>query len=271
MNSASVFKNLEFIEKDERVRIPDVELLHIEGSEHIEGAEQATSEYEDEITSDEDFETEDTESGAEKCENGEVIQEAEEEKLPEFEPEPEPEPLPQYPSGEELRQIYEQELSAMCEDFAQQAYYDALNRKKAELRDTIAEVSSLMDELSQNHRDFIEEYTEELKFMAVDIAEKMIHEKIDEDDLILQRLVLHTIKSVRNTEWMNVELSDRLASLVDSIKAELEKPEYEGKAHVVPIAGTDDVCRVTMQDGTIVCTISTQAENLREAFRQAQG
>lgn len=263
MNSASVFKDREFVVKGERVQIPDRELPP------DEDLEQDESEHEYEIISDEGFEGENPKDGAEAYEDGEVLGKTDGESLPE--PEPEPEPQPQYPSGEELRLIYEQELNTMFKDFAQQAYFDALNRKKAELRDTIAQVQSLMNDLAQNHRDFIEEYTEELKFMAVDIAEKMILEKIDQDDLILQRLVLQTVKGVKNAEWMNVELSDRLVGLVDKIKAELEKPQYEGKAHVVPVAGTDDVCRVTMQDGAIVCTISAQAENLREAFRQAQG
>jgi len=118
------------------------------------------------------------------------------------------------------------------------------------------------------HRQFIEEFTKELKYMAVDIAEKIILEKISEDDLILQRLVLQTVNNVKNAEWLNVEISERLVGLVDGIKKELEKPEYNGRAFVFPVAGSDSVCRVTTNDGTVVSTIEVQAANLRKTFRE---
>lgn len=171
------------------------------------------------------------------------------------------------PDKQELKMLYEQELKELADNMAQQAYFDALKQKKAELRDSIAGVQSLMDELVIGHRQFIEDYTNELKYMAIDIAEKMILEKISEDDLILQRLVLQTVNGVKNTEWLNVEISERLVGLVDTIKKELEKPEYNGRAFVFPVSGTDSVCRVVCNEGAIVSSIEVQAENLRKEFR----
>ena len=127
-----------------------------------------------------------------------------------------------------------------------------------------------MDELAAAQQRFVEQYSEELKYMAVDIAEKMILEKISEDDAILQRLVLQSVGSLKNAQWLNVEISDRLVGLVDSVRAELTKPEYNGKATAFPVAGTDGLCRVTTEDGTIVSSIEAQAQNLREAFKEAE-
>lgn len=169
---------------------------------------------------------------------------------------------------EELSSSYEQNLKELAASVAQTAYYDAYNKKKAELRDCMNGVQTMMDEMVKAHKQFIEEYTNELKYMAVDIAEKMVLEKIGENDLILQRLVLQTVNSVKNAEWLNVEISERLVGLVDSIKKELEKPEYNGRAFVFPVAGSDSVCRVTTNDGTVVSTIEVQAKNLRKTFRE---
>ncbi len=169
---------------------------------------------------------------------------------------------------EELSVSYEQNLKELAASVAQTAYYDAFNKRKAELKDCINGVQTLMDEMVKAHKQFIEEYTSELKYMAVDIAEKMILEKISKDDLILQRLILQTVNSVKNTEWLNVEISERLVGLVDCIKKELEKPEYNGRAFVFPVAGSDSICRVTTNDGTVVSTIEAQAANLRKTFRE---
>ena len=169
---------------------------------------------------------------------------------------------------ETIGEFYAGELRELAAEVAQQAYYDALNKKKAELRDCIAGVQSLMDELVRAQQQFIEDYTRELKYMATDIAEKMIFEHIAEDDLTLERLVMQTVSSVKNADWLNVEISERLVTLVDKINAELGKPEYNGRARVFPVAGTDGVCRVVTNEGTVVSSIEVQADNLRRAFRQ---
>lgn len=273
MNSASVFKNQGFIDKNERVRIPDVELDEnaLEEELTLEAEEAAANAGEENKPIDQESTVQPELNSVE-----EPFEMAQDDEAPASEGEPapepvaEPEPQPQYPTQEELCKIYEQQLSELCANVAEHAYYDALNRKKAELRDTIEDVKALMDELAISQRRFIDEYTEELKYMAVDIAEKMILEKIEKDDTILERLVLQSIKNVKNADWLNVEISERLVNLVDKIKRELDKPEYSGRAHVIPVVGTDDICRVTTEDGTIVSTIEVQAKNLRAAFREAQ-
>jgi len=244
----SAYKIPNFVSKNERVRIPDVDYermqqrdnCSIKISEIVFPSEANSSE----MTSGEESENSDSKK-------------QEEEKL-----------LPKIISKDELKAIYEQSLKELAASVAQQAYYDSLNKKKAELKDCINGVQALLDEMVTAHKQFIEEYTNELKYMAVDIAEKIILEKISEDDLILQRLVLQTVNNVKNAEWLNVEISERLVGLVDSIKKELDKPEYNGRAFVFPVAGTDSICRVTTNDGTVVSTIEVQTDNLRKTFRE---
>ncbi|NLH00549.1 MAG: hypothetical protein GX488_01385 [Clostridiales bacterium] len=256
MTNASVYKSSRFIAKNESVRIPDFEyerapdetLTPLEASEPDEMSNNVETEPQ---IAEESAKTEEED----KLTVCDVVME-EEEKV-----------QAKILSKEEIAAIYEQNLKELAASVAQQAYYDALNKKKAELRECIAGVQALMDEMVNAHKRFIDEYTNELKYMAIDIAEKMILEKIDEDDLILQRLVLQTVNSVKNAEWLNVEISERLVRLVDSIKEELEKPEYNGRAFVIPVAGSDSVCRVVTNEGAVVSTIEVQADNLRKAFR----
>ena len=95
---------------------------------------------------------------------------------------------------ETIGEFYADELRELAAEVAQQAYYDALNKKKAELRDCISGVQSLMDELVRAQQQFIEDYTRELKYMATDIAEKMIFEHIAEDDQPLGATLRETFK-----------------------------------------------------------------------------
>ncbi|MEA4896245.1 MAG: hypothetical protein VB064_13445, partial [Oscillospiraceae bacterium] len=174
---------------------------------------------------------------------------------------------------EALALIYKKELEALskaaAEAAAQSAYFDALNKKKSELKECISDVQRLLNQLTQKQEDFIEQYTNELKYMAIEIAEKMILEKISADDAILQKLVMQNVRAVKSAEWISVELSERLVGLVDYVKRELETPEFKARTSVYAVPENADTCRVTTEEGTIVSTISVQANNLRKAFKEA--
>ena len=247
---SNVYKSRHFITKDERVRIPDVEDHNKLKKNIVEHKSEQLSVSDETNKSD--------------CTLDDVFEE-ESPSLNRFQEEKAPAKIL---DQEELKAIYAQELKELAASVAQQAYFDALNKKKAEIKECISGVQALMDEMVRIHKQFIDDYTSELKYMAVDIAEKMILEKISEDDLILQRLVLQTMSTVKNAEWLNIEVSERLVGLVDSLKKELEKPEYNGRAFVFPVAGSDSVCRVVTNEGAVVSTIEVQANNLRKAFKE---
>ena len=171
---------------------------------------------------------------------------------------------------EALSAIYKKELEEITQAAVESAYFDALNKKKRELKESISNVQRILDELVQRHEEFIEQYTNELKYMSIDIAEKMLLEKISVDDVVLKKLVLQNLKNVKNAEWINVELSEQLVGLVDSVKLELEAAEYKGRTNVLAVAEKEDTCRITTEEGTLVSTISVQADNLRKAFREAE-
>lgn len=265
---SSVYKSRSFITKNERVAIPDAVFPDEEPPLSPRTDDVSVSEAL-EIGTEVLSETKDTalrpELSVEKTEQPKI--EAGLEETP-AEP-PAPEIQIQIPpvSKELIGEFYSKELQELAEDTAKQAYYDALNKRKVELRDCISGVQTMMDELILAQQKFVEDYTSELKYMAVDIAEKIILEKIDKDDKILQRLVMQTVANVKNADWLNVEVSERLVSLMDSINEEFAKPEYNGKAHVFPVAGTDGVCRVVTNEGAVVSSIEVQADNLRRTFR----
>ncbi len=258
MNSAHVFKRQSFIAKNECVRIPEGDVKHdaINSGETAENDKFALKSENclRETTAEEKMFLGLTQNERQEIQKA-LLNETDESN--------------RVSDSQKLSETYKRELEELSEAVAERAYHDALNKKKGELRDCISSVQNLMDDLMRKHNEFVEQYTNELKYMAIDIAEKIMFEKISEDDASLRRLVLLSVNSVKSYEWLSVELSERLVGLVDFMKKELEKPEYKGKAHVFSIAGTDDICRVTTNEGTIVSTIGVQTENLRRAFREA--
>ncbi|MFB0921275.1 MAG: hypothetical protein QMB62_10420 [Oscillospiraceae bacterium] len=273
MNSAHVYKRHNFVSKDESVRIPQSDVKHDAINLKVEPDEEDISTVifspgsdtiainpdsagisENDSVSPGDFEQQPETKKQRKRVSHAIVGE-------------------QTADKEALSLIYKKELEALSkaavEAAAQSAYFDALNKKKSELKGCISDVQKLLNELTQKHEEFIEQYTNELKYMAVDIAEKMILEKISADDAILEKLVLQSVKSVKSAEWISVELSERLVGLVDYVKKELEMPEYKGRTSVNTVTGEIDTCRVTTDEGTLVSTINVQADNLRKVFKEA--
>lgn len=272
MNSAHVYKRHNFVSKDESVRIPDSNFKH-------DAINLMVEQNEEEISSDV-FSAESDTIAINPDQAG--IPNEDSASSGDYDHQPETKKqkkkasnvlnTEQAPDKETLCLLYKKELEAISKEAAQaaaqSAYFDALNKKKCELRDCISDVKTLLNELTHKHEEFIEHYTNELKYMAVDIAEKMILEKISADDTVLKKLVIQNVKAVNNAEWIGVELSERLVGLVDYVKKELEMPEYR-RTSVFTVTAKDDICRITTDGGTIDSTISVQANNLRKAFNEA--
>ncbi len=171
---------------------------------------------------------------------------------------------------EELEEIYRPEIDAIKTDAMNKAYYDALNKKKAEIEKCIKNVNDQLDLMVNMQIDYFEKFSVELKYLAIEIAQKMISAKIDEDDMTLNRLVLQTVNASKSSPWLKVEISEHLVGLVDALKEELRNADEYCRMEVAPKAVPDDTVRVTGETGTIDASIATQAENLREAFRNAE-
>lgn len=205
----------------------------------------------------------------EEVQDGSAQEENQEEVLDEKAPEPpQPQWVPALPTREEMEQDYREQLQEVCNQAAQKAYSDALQEKRKDIQSALDEVGARLDEMQKLQSQYLEQYTEELKYMAVDIAQKLILQKIQQDDTILKDLILQAVGNIKNTDWLKVEVSDQLVGLVELLKQELKKPVYEGKVELHPIAAPVDTCRVTTEDGTVVATVSVQADNIKKMFER---
>ena len=167
---------------------------------------------------------------------------------------------------EELAEYFRDDLEELRLNAAQKGYADAMAQKKGELKECILRVDQQLAWMQELQADFMSRFSEELKYLAIDVAEKLICTRIEENDLTLQRLVMQTVSGVKSADWLDVEVSEQLVGLVEELKRELEKPEYHGRASVTASACPADTVRVSTEDGTVVASVSTQANNLRELF-----
>lgn len=172
------------------------------------------------------------------------------------------------PSREELGRIFKEEIDKICKEAGQQARYEALTQEKKRIDACLEEIEQELNEMRVLQEQFFERYAQELKYFAIEVAEKMILEKIREDDKILQKMVMQLISREQGANWLRIELSDRLSGLIEQMKSELAKSE-QSRVSIVPVAAPEDTCRAVTELGTTVATISVQADALRKEFSEA--
>lgn len=263
--SPNLIKNIGNFEISDTVKIPDYEpknpaLTPVDESQSTEEGEfkeldaSELEEIDEDIENAEDVETELTEE-----ERIEKIKE-----------------LSEYITKQDLEQIFYDEIEEIkvissknaFKSAYDKAYDETVFKRRGEIQECIQRVDEGLLQMQDFHDKFLNEYALELKYLAVDIAEKMILQKIHEDELILKKLVTKTVVDIKNTAWFDIEVSDQLVNLVEELRKDLERAIPTARIVVSPKAIPIDSCKVNVEEGTIVSSISAQAENLRNIFKK---
>ena len=179
-------------------------------------------------------------------------------------PPPPPAPPPVIPK-EEIEARVAKEVDRLRKEAEAKAYRDTSARMQEEMRGKLQQVDKALCRMEEEHQEFLLEYRDRLSEFALDIAEKIILHKIAKDDAFFKDLVMHAIQSIKNAEWISVEVSDNLAGLVDQLQQELRN---QGASHVEISARMqpEGACVLETPEGVIDASVSEQIKNIREGF-----
>jgi flagellar assembly protein FliH len=165
---------------------------------------------------------------------------------------------------------FQEELRRRVETALDRAYREALLERQEEIHRSLEVLSQGLGQLQEAHRTYIKEFTEELKYMALDIAEKILQKEITADPGALETMTLQLVSEVKNTPWINVEVSEQMDGLAERLKRQLSKAEQGKSIFVTAKDIPADGCRIETEDGIIDATLSVQLSQLRQAFVQSE-
>ncbi|MBQ3566545.1 MAG: hypothetical protein IJA12_05135, partial [Oscillospiraceae bacterium] len=154
---------------------------------------------------------------------------------------------------------------------AQQLRTDAYNEgaksgfedKKTLLENLALYISHSIEEIKKERNQFFEEYAKQLKYLSVDICEKIISHKIEEDDMVMYGVIKDALRYVRDTKWVKAEVSAELSGYVDSLEKELQA-QGQNVEFIFSQNIPKDTCILNTSNGLVDATISEQLKNLRE-------
>jgi len=151
-----------------------------------------------------------------------------------------------------------------------EAYREGLERgrqeKREELRTAIENTNRAIQQIELENVQYMHLYEEELKNLAVDVASRIPRKRITPDGHELAELVKAAINSVKDADWITVELSERMPGLLSFLESELK--ESRTNAEIVAKDLPEDTCIVKTSDGNIDASVTTQLRNVKEYFDQ---
>jgi len=150
---------------------------------------------------------------------------------------------------------------------ARQAAYDAVYQEKRQaIEGRLSELDRLMDQLQKDQKEFLDQYEEGLSGLALEIAQKLLDESILKHQELMKPLVNKAVSTVKNSEWISVQVSDRLPGLAEELKRELAGRPGMPPVDVLAGDAPPGSCMVHTPEGIVDASVSAQLENLRGLF-----
>lgn len=128
------------------------------------------------------------------------------------------------------------------------------------------EVTAFLKEAVRVRDQLLEDSKQELKELALAIAEKVIHVSLKSSGDILIRMIESATAKRRRCEWVQVYIADCDARASANTVPELTQAlsRLSDRVRVIPMTGDESgTCIIEMPDEIIDASVSTQLDNLR--------
>lgn len=128
------------------------------------------------------------------------------------------------------------------------------------------EVAAFLKDAVRVRDQLLEDSKQDLKELALAIAEKVIHVSLKSSGDILIRMIESATAKRRRCEWVQVYIADRDARASANTVPELTEAlsRLSDRVRVIPMAGDESgTCIIEMPDEIIDASVSTQLDNLR--------
>ena len=156
-------------------------------------------------------------------------------------------------------------MSAALED----GYRDGVRAKQEEIDACMLKMNQYLSELKIEQEEYFDEYASELKFTALETAEKIVAQKLETDENVIIPLVRSAVKTLREVNWIKVEVSDKLKNAAAELETVLSEAKSSQSIEVELRRDADaGTCVVHTAEGVIVASVLQQIENIREYFGQ---
>lgn len=162
------------------------------------------------------------------------------------------------------------EAARIREEAKRQGYEDAYSDLSSRAGQCIQDVYHTLDEMQDRQQEYFLHYERELKHLALEIAQKVLQKTIEEDKTAMRELIKNAVLSIKQSDWVTVELSDTLTALITDLKQEFAQAgrniDFVPQRDAAP-----DTCVIRSSQGDTDISVPEQLHNLKQIFDKADG
>lgn len=166
----------------------------------------------------------------------------------------------------EIVEEAEKQAVFTLEEAERQGLEKGRRQKAEEIDECIIKLQQFMIALKNSQSEYFEDMYLQLKYFAIDIAEKIVYKKIEEDEKFLYELVVQALKDFKSAEWINVEISEQMAELVDYLVSQQECGLLPSEADFATASTENGSVRIETQSNVCDASVSTQLRNIKSYF-----
>ena len=123
-----------------------------------------------------------------------------------------------------------------------------------------------IDEIKTAQQQAFDEYAEQLKFFAVDVAEDVVKRKVESDDLYLENLVKRALLGFKDADYISVTMSENLSMLAKKLKTDRHSAGLQNAEFKTNLPEGGSVI-MEVKEQVIDASLPVQFENIREYLR----
>lgn len=152
-----------------------------------------------------------------------------------------------------------------------QGHQQALAQTTQDITNCIRNIEQTLARLESVQASFITGYEQDLKWTALEIAQKILVDTITADDTRLVPLVMAAVNSASSAPWMSVEISEHMTGLLTQLQQKLQDSSISNRVSIRLIDAPLDTCIIETPDKFLDASITQQLENLKGYFAVEQG
>ncbi len=167
---------------------------------------------------------------------------------------------------QQLLQQAEQEMAAQKQQVLEETRAQGLAEGAQHMQTIVDELEQTVASLEGDQAGFEAEYEENLRWLALEIAAKVMAKKIRHDDTEMLEMVHEAVQEVRDEPWVRVEVSHTMTGLLEEL---MQLYQNETHIEVMPTEDSLGTARIESPSGVVDASLQTQLSNLKDYFEQA--
>lgn len=141
-----------------------------------------------------------------------------------------------------------------------------------EARQQLQELTQLMNSIERQKQQIFAEYEEQVKKLALGIADKVIHQKVEADDSVFLDIYKAAVENLKAEGWVKVLISGAETEFATQ-NAQLLQSLVKGANHIEIVTLPDapkGTCVVETAAGIVDAGVETQISRLQNVFGEAE-